>query len=321
MERRTFNNPVVTDAQGKQITSPAAMYNVIHQHFNNHFFDPNQQEIAPFIGKASPLEVPITTEEVQQAARKLNNNCAPGIDNISAELIKYGPRELHEEIRSVLNDSLQNHQDLDLGSGIMVTLQKPGKTCGPVKNLCPVILLLIICKILSNIILQRIHPQFEEYLSPSQSTYRSKRSTSDLVWAHRFIIAKAQSKKMPIFITGLDLSAAFDTIKRDELLAIMDTIVSHDEVRMIRLLLCNTSLEIRMKGVESKSFCSNVGSPQGDAISGVLFNIYLEDALRRIRTKLNNMNTHIEHRYAMPGESHHHCHPKCASEIRLSYTG
>ena len=69
-------------------------------------------------------------------------------------------------------------------------------------------------------------------------------------------------------------------------------------VRMIRLLLSNTSLDIKLRGAETESFVSNVGSPQGDVRSGVLFNIYLEDALRRVRAELNAADTNIEHSYA-----------------------
>ena len=117
------------------------------------------------------------------------------------------------------------------------------------------------------------------------------------------MIAKAQKKQMTICITGLDLSAAFDTIKRDELLNILGTILGDDEVRMIRLLLSNTTLDVKMSDAETQPFKSNVGSPQGDAISGVLFNIYLEDALRRVRTALNSNDTDIEHSYTLPRSS------------------
>jgi hypothetical protein len=69
---------------------------------------------------------------------------------------------------------------------------------------------------------------------------------------------------------------------------------------MIRMLLSNTTLEVRMKDATTQPFASNVGSPQGDAISGILFNIYLEDALRRVRGKLNAGMPSTEHSYARP---------------------
>ena len=34
-----------------------------------------------------------------------------------------------------------------------------------------------------------------------------------------------------------------------------------------------------MNGVKTENFQSNIGSPQGDGISGILFNIYLEDTI------------------------------------------
>ena len=47
---------------------------------------------------------------------------------------------------------------------------------------------------------------------------------------------------------------------------------------MIYLLL-NISLDINIKVVETQSFQSNKGSPLGDSVSWIFFNIYLEDSL------------------------------------------
>ena len=95
------------------------------------------------------------------------------------------------------------------------------------------------------------------------------------------------------------MSVAFDTIKREELLEILSTIIGDDELRMIRLLLSNTTLDVKMNGVETTKFQSNIGSPQGDGISGVLFNIYLEPSLRLLRDKVDARDTRFEHSYAI----------------------
>ena len=298
LNRNSFENPYVTDSNNKRITNPQEMYNEIKEHFNKHFYDPDQNNIEPFVGEPSALTAPITLGETIAAAKKLNNNRAPGNDEITAEMVKYAPDELHVFITEVLNASLEKHQPVEIGNGILVPLQKPGKDKGPVKNLRPVILLTIIRKILSNILLARIKLKYEKYLSPSQSAYRSGRSTADIVWAHRWMIAKAQTKNINLLITGIDLSAAFDTINREELLAILTNIINEDEMRMARLLLSNTTLDIKLKGAKTSPFDSNVGSPQGDGISGVFFNVYLEDALRRARAKMNSANINIEHSYA-----------------------
>ena len=64
-------------------------------------------------------------------------------------------------------------------------------------------------------------PTVDEYLSLSQSAYREKRSTGDIIWVYRWIIAKAQKVKEKIYITGIDLSSAFNTIIREKSVVIL----------------------------------------------------------------------------------------------------
>ena len=81
---------------------------------------------------------------------------------------------------------------------------------------------------------------------------------------------------------------------------IISTFLDEDETRMIRFLLTNTTLEIKMNNLETQPFESNIGSPQGDGLSGTLFNIYFEHVLRKLRSKLqqNDSTQHTK----MPNE-------------------
>ena len=45
------------------------------------------------------------------------------------------------------------------------------------------------------------------------------------------------------------MSSAFDTIIREELVYILEQILHEDELRMCRLLLSNTTLDIKINGV------------------------------------------------------------------------
>ena len=108
------------------------------------------------------LEHEITLDEVTKSIMKLNNNRAPGYDKITAEMIKYGPEELHQKITSILNNCISNNLDINTGFGHFAPQQKQGKIKGPVKNLRPVILLPVIRKILSNNILARIKPKVDK---------------------------------------------------------------------------------------------------------------------------------------------------------------
>ena len=51
-------------------------------------------------------------KKVKKNIMKLNNSSASGFDQISAEMIKYGPTELHSIIIKVPNKCIQNNIDI-----------------------------------------------------------------------------------------------------------------------------------------------------------------------------------------------------------------
>ena len=53
-------------------------------------------------------------------------------------------------------------------------------------------------------------------------------------------------------------------------------------MRIIRILLSNITLDIKSSSNISNPFEANVGSPLGDGVSGCIFVIYLEKALRTL---------------------------------------
>ena len=66
----------------------------------------------------------------------------------------------------------------------------------------------------------------------------------------------------------------------------------------MRVLLANTKLQVQFNGIVTAPFESNIGSPQGDGLSPMLFALYLEAALRE-----------LEKRGIAP--------PKCDTDVKL----
>ena len=91
------------------------------------------------------------------------------------------------------------------------------------------------------------------------------------------------------------MSAAFDTIDRDILLQILKNIVEEDELRLIQFLLSNTHINTRINNADINApFTSNVGTPQVDGLSPVLFTIYIEHALKEVRTVIGEPKSPLE---------------------------
>ena len=61
--------------------------------------------------------------------------------------------------------------------------------------------------------------------------------------------------------------------------------IEEDEFRLIRVLLAKTKLQVLLNGIVTAPFESNIGSPQGDALSPLLFAIYLEAALKELEKR------------------------------------
>ena len=92
--------------------------------------------------------------------------------------------------------------------------------------------------------------------------FQPDQSVAHVIWTHRWLAAKALKEETTIKTSGIDKSAAFDTIIRRHLLYIVKPIVDKDEHRLIPFLLSGTVIDTRMNGSStSKPFTSNVGTP------------------------------------------------------------
>ena len=86
------------------------------------------------------------------------------------------------------------------------------------------------------------------------------------VWAHRWNIALTRRFQTNVYILGIDLSKAFETIGRHRLLMVLDSILDPDEVQMIKALLSATTLQLRLGMKFYSKFASNHGTSQGDVL-------------------------------------------------------
>ena len=97
-----------------------------------------------------------------------------------------------------------------------------------------------------------------------------------------------------IFILMKDMSRAFDTVNRKTLMEDLREILESDELHIAKLLLEDVSLMVRCGTSYGETFKTNIGTPQGDCLSPILFTLYLANALKED----NEPKPHDDHSYS-----------------------
>ena len=207
MTRKPVAKLTIHDNSGRTICNAAELNAHVTEHFSSQFSDPSVDGLNAFPETLSRLTHRITPAEINQAIGKLNSGRASGHDDIPAELLKCSADLLAQPIANIFNDALVHHEPLGLGKGVLILIQKPGKPKGPLTSVRPIVLLTTLRKTLSVVVLARIAPKVDNYLSPSQSGFRRGRSTADVLFGYRWLSAKAQRQRVSIEFLGIDLSA------------------------------------------------------------------------------------------------------------------
>jgi len=105
-----------------------------------------------------------------------------------------------------------------------------------------------------------------------------------MVWAQRMLISVVMRKNWSFCKLGIDMSRAFDTVKRDVIVDVLrDAGASEDDIRIVQYLLSNTKLRVRVNSTFSEVFETLLGAFQGDSLSGKLFTLILAAALHHLR--------------------------------------
>ena len=116
------------------------------------------------------------------------------------------------------------------------------------------------------------------------------------------LVSVVMSKHWDFHKMGIDMSKAFETIRRTKVLEVLQQAnCNEDELRLVRLLLANTNLKVCVKKVYSDEFQTSIGSPQGESLSPVLFTCYLAAALATVRERSTRPNPPIS-TWGMPLE-------------------
>ena len=219
----------------------------------------------------------ISTEEIKEVINEMPKEKACGADNIPAELLQCMGEEGIEIITKLINMIYKSgHIPEDFKKSIFVPLPKINKTqdCNDFRMIA---LISHASKILLQLIKRRITPIIENQLGDSQMGFRKGKGTRDAIFQLRMISERYTQMGRKVYMCFVDYQKAFDRVKHDKLLEIMESAgIPELERRLIINLYWHQQAAVRWDNELSGYVNIKRGVRQGCIVSPLLFNLYSE---------------------------------------------
>ena len=227
----------------------------------------------------------ITPSEIANAILMLGDNKASGMDNITAEHVKYASRKLYPLlslcftgclVHGILPDSLM--------AVVLVPVikDKAGKLNSSA-NYRPIALANILSKVLERILLNRL----ERYIltSDNQFGFKHKHSTDMCIFALKEVLDNYNRQNSSVFVCLIDASQAFDRVNHELMfIKLCERGVPKYLVRILAFWYAHQTMRVRWGKSTSEPFFVCNGVRQGGILSPLLFNVYMDDLSRRLNT-------------------------------------
>ena len=225
----------------------------------------------------------INVLEITKTLQKCRNRSAPGEDQISYLILKNLDRENLSNIALIYNSCLRTGYFPNAWKQAkVVMLPKPGKDLTKPTTYRPISLLPAMGKIFERIVASRLSAFLEkvDYFDENQAGFRKKRSTIDQLFKLSQSVSTALKKHKKAVGVFLDVEKAFDAVWLEGLKYKLGRPEIGIPTKMIRLLssfLTNRHLRVHQNSAISNKIELKAGTPQGSALSPLLFIFYVND--------------------------------------------
>ena len=245
-------------------------------------------------------------EEIQKHLHQLKSGKAS--NDIDSELLKKCEHPIMLEVMQRAARNLWSTLDLPAswGNSRLKTLWKGKGSKSDPSKYRGISIGSTLCKLLVNIILERIRPWYEAQLSEEQNGFRENRGTTDGIYSVKRVQQISNRKKQPLFLLFIDLTAAFDHVPRKWLFDSIRLRLSDGENQKLFEILESLYQKTTLTYEEAQTtFNVTSGVRQGGPESPPLFNLYIDFVMRVFMNKCvaDNSIRFFEHRYRINARS------------------
>ena len=168
-----------------------------------------------------PIQVdtgPFTIQELRQVISWLKNGKAPGVDNISAEMLKASPPIALCQLLNICNQILdQCKVPSDWRRALLAKIPKKGdpSICDNYRGIS---LLSVPYKVFCRMLLMRMQEGVEKKLRQEQAAFRTGRGTTEQIFILRNILEQSIEWQTTLYIGFIDFKKAFDSCEKRQIL-------------------------------------------------------------------------------------------------------
>ena len=229
------------------------------------------------------LNAPLSESEVAGVLRSLPAGKAAGPDGFANEILKaVGASGLFPILGRLWEDEVHPDQ---WNLSTIVPLPKGGDA-SQLGNTRGISLMSHVCKLYGSILNQRLveYMEGQRKLVPEQGGFRPGKGCSDHIFVLHEVLARRRLENKATYLMFVDMSKAYDRVWRAGLLyKLAELGVKGKMLRVLQELYRRTTAVVRVNGESSDEFELEVGVRQGDVLSPLLFDAFINDLVSPLK--------------------------------------